>query len=250
MKKKILIVLIIIISVVSIFVFYKVKQGRQTLEVSKQNDTITKEEQETKDELNKRNITEEKIENTKKGTEEKNDQETKDKISKSIPILKDENINNKQKQEEVNSIEDKKKMQNNNKLSDTLQEEKSDEKIKQEIIDEKVQETIKIDLTKYDRYEENKNGGYIAYVKSESEMNKLKNLIDSCIKEFGYTNVTIKKSKYVPDKQYFTANETNVKNKVYNSEDFTIYYYAEAEYHITSEGKESLFQYRSYIKVQ
>lgn len=88
-------------------------------------------------------------------------------------------------------------------------------------------------------------------MKSDSEMAKLRNLIDTCINEFGYTNVkVVPSSSIVGSTQSFTANKTNVENKVYNSEYFTIYYYAEAEYHITADGDETIFQYRSYIKVQ
>ena len=108
-----------------------------------------------------------------------------------------------------------------------------------------------VDLSKYSRYESALNGGYKAYMKSDSEMSKLRNLIDTCIKEFGYTNVkVVPSSSIVGSTQSFTANKTNVENKVYNSEYFTIYYYAEAEYHITANGDETIFQYRSYIKVQ
>ena len=109
----------------------------------------------------------------------------------------------------------------------------------------------KIDLSKYDRYENALNGGYKAYKKSDSEMNKLRELIESCIKEYGYTNVKIvQSSSIINNTQSFTANKTNVSNKVYDSEDFTIYYYAETEYHIASNGTESVFQNRSYIKVK
>lgn len=112
-------------------------------------------------------------------------------------------------------------------------------------------EPAKIDLSKYDRYENALNGGYKAYKKSDSEMNKLRELIESCIKEYGYTNVKIvQSSSIINNTQSFTANKTNVSNKVYDSEDFTIYYYAETEYHITSNGTESVFQNRSYIKVK
>ena len=48
----------------------------------------------------------------------------------------------------------------------------------------------------------------------------------------------------------FTANKTNVENAVYDSEGFTICYYAVKEYHIAADGTETLFQTRSYIKIK
>ena len=83
-------------------------------------------------------------------------------------------------------------------------------------------------------------------------MSKLKTLIDTAINEFGYTNVKIVQDSSLPKigLRSFTANKTNVENLVYDSDGFTICYYAVKEYHISSDGTETLFQTRSYIKVK
>ena len=47
-----------------------------------------------------------------------------------------------------------------------------------------------------------------------------------------------------------TANRTNVENVVYDSEGFTVCYYAVKEYHIAADGTETLFQTRSHIKIK
>ena len=49
--------------------------------------------------------------------------------------------------------------------------------------------------------------------------------------------------------RFFTANKTNVQNIVYNSDGFTLHYYAETEYTLTPDGRESIFQIRSYMSV-
>ena len=83
-------------------------------------------------------------------------------------------------------------------------------------------------------------------------MNKLKNLIDSSISNFGYKNVKIVEDSSLAKSgvRYFTANKTNVDNLVYDSDGFGIYYYAVKEYIISKDGTESYFQTRSYIKVK
>lgn len=265
MKKKILIIstiiLVIVIGLIGLFVFYKVQQKEKTVEVSKINDTeITEEKivEETKDENASNNElvqntneeikekTEEKQESQEsqetkeqKETNEKNNQETKEKVNTETQKIKENNNSNKNNsnnQQTTNQV-------TNSKIETPKQEEKQPEITKTE--------PVKIDLSKYDRYENALNGGYKAYKKSDSEMNKLRELIESCIKEYGYTNVKIvQSSSIINNTQSFTANKTNVSNKVYDSEDFTIYYYAETEYHITSNGTESIFQNRSYIKVK
>lgn len=248
MKKKILIIstiiLVIVIGLIGLFVFYKVQQKEKTVEVSKINDTeITEEKivEETKDENASNN---ELVQNTneeiKEKTEEKQEsQETKEKVNTETQKIKENNNSNKNNsnnQQTTNQV-------TNSKIETPKQEEKQPEITKTE--------PAKIDLSKYDRYENALNGGYKAYKKSDSEMNKLRELIESCIKEYGYTNVKIvQSSSIINNTQSFTANKTNVSNKVYDSEDFTIYYYAETEYHITSNGTESIFQNRSYIKVK
>ena len=113
-------------------------------------------------------------------------------------------------------------------------------------------ETKKIDLSKYDYYEESINGSYKGFIKDTAEMSKLKSLIDNAICEFGYTNVKVVQDSSIAQSglRSFTANKTNVENAVYNSNGFTISYYAVKEYHISSDGTKSLFQSRSYIKVK
>mgnify|MGYP004444424159 FL=1 len=83
-------------------------------------------------------------------------------------------------------------------------------------------------------------------------MSKLKSLIDNAIAEFGYTNVKIVQDSFLARSglRSFTANKANVENAVYDSDGFTICYYAVKEYHISSDGTETLFQTRSYIKVK
>ena len=119
-------------------------------------------------------------------------------------------------------------------------------------VEEPKVETKKIDLSKYDYYEESLNGSYKGFIRDDAEMSKLKSLIDNAIAEFGYTNVKIVQDSSLAQSglRSFTANKTNVENSVYNSDGFTICYYAVKEYHISSDGTESLFQTRSYIKVK
>lgn len=254
MKKKILIISIIAIILITItsVIVYKVAQSRVSDTVANVSNINSKEnvEEEAKEE----NIeTEEKnLENTKdKDVNLINDNkqvETKEeKLIQIAKKTKEKNIqvNTKQSTNEKANLETQ-KTNNHDVVTNDVQQTQTNTKE-----ETKVPETKKIDLSKYSRYENALNGGYKAYMKNDSEMDKLKGLIDACIKKFGYTNVkVIPNSSIVGSTQSFTANKTNVGNKVYNSEDFTIYYYAETEYHITAEGTESVFQYRSYIKVQ
>lgn len=131
--------------------------------------------------------------------------------------------------------------------------------IKQEIIQEEnkeveKEETNKIDLSKYDYYEASLNGTYKAFVKDTEEIAKLKSLINTCIGELGYTNAKVEdnadSSLARSGVRYFTTNITNVRNAIYDCDGFTISYYAEKEYHISADGKETFFQIRSYIKVK
>lgn len=122
----------------------------------------------------------------------------------------------------------------------------------QKTVQESKVETKKIDLSKYDYYEESQNASCKGFIKDNQEMNKLKSLIDTCISEFGYKNVKVMQDSSLPRSglRSFTANKTNVENAVYDSEGFTICYYAVKEYHIAADGTETLFQTRSYIKVK
>lgn len=114
------------------------------------------------------------------------------------------------------------------------------------------QTSKKIDLSKYDYYRNGLSGSYIGFKEDAGEINKLKSLIDEALAEFGYKNskIVLDKSLSTDGSMYFTANKTNVRNAVYNSEGFTIYYYAINEYYISPEGKESYFQTRSYVEVK
>ena len=117
---------------------------------------------------------------------------------------------------------------------------------------EKKQNVKKIDLSKYDYYKEGLNGSYIGFIENQTEIDKLKSLIDEVIAEFGYKNmkISIDKSLSKNGTPYFTANRTNVQNLIYDSEGFSIYYYAVKEYFISNDGEESYFQTRSYIDVR
>lgn len=252
MKKKILIISIIaIILIIAICVIiYKITQNK-TINMSNVTSDSIKEEFEEEIKENTEDTNEKILVDTKDSkelTEETTKTETKE--EKTIQIAQETKENNvqtttKQSTNEKTNIETQK---TNSQEVVTNNAQQTQTNTKEEI---KIPEAKKVDLSKYSRYENALNGGYKAYMKSDSEMNKLKSLIDTCIKEFGYTNVkVISNSSIVGSTQSFTANKTNVGNKVYNSEDFTIYYYAETEYHITAEGTESVFQYRSYIKVQ
>lgn len=254
MKKKILIIsiiLIILITITSIIVYTVIQSKTSDTEINVSNINA---KENVEEEAKEENIeTEEKI---LENTEDKDvnliddNKQIETKEEKPIQIAqktKEKNIqvNAKQSTNEKTNLETQ-KTNNHDVVTNNVQQTQTNTKE-----ETKVPETKKIDLSKYSRYENALNGGYKAYIKNDSEMNKLKGLIDACIKEFGYTNVKIIPSgSIVSSTQSFTANKTNVGNKVYNSEDFTIYYYAETEYHITAEGAESVFQYRSYIKVQ
>lgn len=114
------------------------------------------------------------------------------------------------------------------------------------------QSSPKIDLSKYNYYEKAPDESYKGFIEDKAEMNKLKNLIDSSISNFGYKNVKIVEDSSLAKSgvRYFTANKTNVDNLVYDSDGFGIYYYAVKEYIISKDGTESYFQTRSYIKVK
>ena len=110
-----------------------------------------------------------------------------------------------------------------------------------------------VDLSKYSYYEKTTNGGYKAFIVDRTEINKLRGLIDNVINSFGYKNIKIVEDSSLSrdgTTMYFTANKTNVENAVYDSEGFTIHYYALKEYSVSSNGTEKYFQTRAYIKVK
>lgn len=118
----------------------------------------------------------------------------------------------------------------------------------------KTEETKKIDLSKYDYYENGLNGTYKGFIKDTEEIENLKSLIEACIKENGYKNVKVEdkedSSLSKSNLRYFTANMTNVNSSINDCDGFTISYYAVKEYHISANGTETFFQTRSYIKVK
>lgn len=110
----------------------------------------------------------------------------------------------------------------------------------------------KINLSKYDFYEKGPNGSYKGFIKDKTEINNLKKLIDDAIKKLGYKIIKVKPDSSLAKSgaRYFTANKTNVENEIYDSDGFSIYYYAVKEYIISANGTEKYFQTRSYIKVK
>lgn len=256
MKRKILIISIItviLLTIISVIV-YKTIQMKST-NIATINDINTEEKLEETQENNVEETNEENLENTEdkkiESTEENKNTETKEEPIQIAQETKEKDSKTSIKQNtNEKAKEEKPKTNNPSGTKSNIQQPQIDTKEETKAPEPK-KEIKKVDLSKYSRYENALNGGYKAYMKSDSEMNKLKGLIDNCIKEFGYTNVkVVPSSSIIGSTQSFTANKTNVENKVFNSEDFTIYYYAEAEYHITAEGTESIFQNRSYIKVQ
>lgn len=118
-----------------------------------------------------------------------------------------------------------------------------------EIKEDKIEEQVELDFTKYDRYYAGLNGGYTCFNKNTEETQRLKQLIENAIQEFGYTNVKVVEDSSMNKDRYFTANKTNVQNAIYDSDGFTIHYYAETEYHLSVTGEEKVFQIRSYIEI-
>jgi len=207
--------------------------------------------EETKDELKK---TEDKIEN-KKDTKEKNETkvETKDNNKDTKDeVIKDKVITNDKteiKPQTVEKTEDKNVIEKNEIAEE---EQKTNNETVQTNTEAKEEEKKKIDLSKYDYYEESLNGTYKAFIKDTADMSVLKSLINECITEFGYTDVKVLQDESLPRSgvAYFTTNKYNVENLVYDTEGFTIYYYSVKEYHIASDGTATYFQTRAYIKVR
>lgn len=154
-------------------------------------------------------------------------------------------IPNQNTKEEKTSITQQENTQTNN--SETKKEE-----IKKE--ETKIEDTKKIDLSKYDYYENGLNGTYKGFIKDTAEIEKLKSLINTCIKENDYKNVKVESqgdsSLARSNLRYFTANKTNVNNAINDCDGFTISYYAVKEFHISANGTETFFQTRSYLKVK
>lgn len=287
MKKKILLISSIILGVVALICIVLVINNGNT----KNNETkISKETTSTKQEsiigqndINNTVATSIETEDKEtENTEEKSVEQTQEKIKEETKEEKAQEITKEIKQEtkeeakqEIKQVTQDKKIENTQKKTTskvtkettgtvekkeqsttitvpTKKEEKAPEQEPEKPIEQPKEETKKIDLSKYDYYENSLNGSYKGFIKDDAEMSKLKTLIDTAINEFGYTNVKIVQDSSLPKSglRSFTANKTNVENLVYDSDGFTICYYAVKEYHISSDGTETLFQTRSYIKVK
>lgn len=133
-----------------------------------------------------------------------------------------------------------------NKQENVQEENKEPEHVE---IEPPVEEKIKLDFSKYDRYYPALNGGYTCFNKSIEGIANLRTLIENITQEFGYTNVNIVEDNTIIKNNYFTANRTNVQNMVYGTDGFTIRYYAETEYTLSETGVETVFQIRSYIQI-
>ncbi|MCR5146375.1 MAG: hypothetical protein K6B70_03395, partial [Clostridia bacterium] len=194
-----------------------------------------------------------------KNTEDKDNEETKEKVNENTEDKKIENTQEKTTSKVtketsgtvVKNVESTSTVPTKNE-EPAPQPQQVVEPEPQKPVEEPKVEIKKIDLSKYDYYENSLNGSYKGFIRDDAEMSKLKSLIDTCIKEFGYTNVKIVQDSSLAQSgaRSFTANKTNVENAIYDSDGFTICYYAVKEYHISSDGTESLFQTRSYIKVR
>ena len=247
MKKKILLISSIILGVViiCITIFYYKKCNTNINESKLESTSISQESI-----IGQNNINAASTYAEAQTEDKENEQETKDEIirdteDKSIKATK-EKTTSKATKETRGTVETKVETAATTVPAQELEPPKT-----VPVEDSKV-ETKKIDLSKYDYYEESINGSYKGFIKDTAEMSKLKSLIDNAICEFGYTNVKVVQDSSIAQSglRSFTANKTNVENAVYNSNGFTICYYAVKEYHISSDGTKSLFQSRSYIKVK
>lgn len=255
-KVYILIILFIVIIAIITVVTRYANQEKDTIETNQQNveqKTVAFVEESQTAESNS-NLVTEKDNNTIIEENETNNQykeskeETRTSVEKQNTNSKKETVTQTSNQpaEKVNNATQN-NQQDNKKTDTSTQKENKPVEEKKETAEQKV----KLDFTKYDRYTPALNGGYTCFKKNNNEIAKLKGLIDQAVSTFGYKNVKVIQSKDIAmSTRYFTANRTNVENKVYNSEDFTIYYYVEAEYTLSSQGVENFIQYRSYITVR
>lgn len=242
-KKKVIIIvtILLIVGILALGVFASSDKNEQSKDLDNENiaDEVSEENN-----LGEQNIIDDEIENV--NNEEK--------------VGEQQNITN-----EVENVVEQKSVATQ-KVSETqnsnLQNQKPNNKIVQETNEkcntqqitssQEKQTTKKVDLSKYSYYEQATDGSYKAFLVDRAEINKLKGLIDNAINNFGYKNIKIIEDSSLSKDgtMYFTANRTNVENAVYDSDGFTIYYYAVKEYLISSNGTENYFQTRSYIKVK
>ena len=238
----------------------------QTLEISEERSEDENEEienQESEVENKPENV---EIQNKEEIVEENTSTQTADNKEKSTNVITNSSkkntkvvTSNNEKSKVEKNTEDKKtedKSTNNKNTQEVLNKSTtstSTKNVETNVTENKQATKKKIDLSKYFYYEKAKDGTYRAFIIDKTEINNLKGLIDNAINKFGYKNINvIEDSSLFNDKtiDYFTANKTNVQNAVYESEGFNIYYYAVKEYFISSNGTESYFQTRSYIKVK
>lgn len=249
MKK---IILIIFMAMISSFSYYGAvnEKGEKVVDFtnSSQEENIIQEENMVEKEEN----TDNEIESAVDQKEDVIKKEIKQNTISQNEKHQNKNFNNNSQKQET---EEKEKEQNKDskEIVDTKKTESNNKRNTQEITkNTEIQSAKNVDLSKYSYYEKSTDGSYKAFIIDTVEVNKLKNLIDNAIKGFGYKNIkVIDDSSLLKDgTRYFTANKTNVENLVYDSEGFTIYYYAVKEYLVSPNGKENYFQTRSYIKVK
>lgn len=292
MKKKILLISSIILGVVTLICIVLVIKNANTknneTKISKETTSTKQESIVGQNDINNTFVTsieteDEEIENTEEKSLEQTQekikeetkeekaqettkeikQETKEEVKQEVKqVTQDKKIENTQEKttskvtKETTGTVEKQEQSTTTTVPTTQNEQKAPEQaVEQEPakpVEEPKEETKKIDLSKYDYYENSLNGSYKGFIKDDAEMSKLKSLIDTAINEFGYTNVKIVQDSSLPKSglRSFTANKINVENLVYDSDGFTICYYAVKEYHISSDGTETFFQTRSYIKVK
>lgn len=191
---------------------------------------------------------EEIVENNEKTNLATNNNKVKNEINNKDNIKINENISATPKE-----LNNKKQLDDEMDREQYKKSEESKDEVKEKREENEIQNTTenKLDFSKYDRYTPALNGGFSCFERDAKEINKLENLINKAVEKFGYTSVNIKENKEIAmETRHFTANEVNVEKKVYKSEDFTIYYYAEIEYALSSKGEETFIQKRSYITIR
>ena len=247
------IIMICIILLISNYSYY----GK----VNEKGEKITGFENTIQDNVTQNEVTEEKQEETTNEAnnvvEQKETVETEEiKQSTAKPEEKKEDTKSNKSSKVQPTIEKKNEQDKTSKVTeDTRQTEKNDKSDTQITNSNKQNQstsTKQVDLSKYAYYEKATDGSYKAFMIDKTEIDKLKELIDSVIDNFGYKNIKVVEDSSLSrdGTMYFTANKTNVENLIYDSEGFTIYYYAIREYHISPNETENYFQTRSYIKVK
>lgn len=278
MKKKVLIIstiMFILLVIVACICFIKLKKTQvvdnlenkdmEVKEIEYKEEKNELENKEVKEKIENKTVEEEEVKEETKEVKTDNNKKENISVSKKENTIKEEkNAEIKKEQQpkaneiKENEIKENPAPKNNNETANEQppKQENTEQTNTPEItIPEPVQnepKTQQIDLSKYDFYENSINGGYKGFIRDSQEIAKLRNLINASINEFGYTNVSVVEDSSIAKSgaSYFTANARNVENLVYDSEGFSIHYYAVKEYHISADGTETYFQTRSYIKVK